>query len=329
MRAVNHVIFNHMTYPLVVETRYSGVNANTKLDSIFEETKKNPESAYVTVFYASAAFKRSTYLQNTSDISFAAAVFIPLVCHSKMMIGVTQENENVCDAGDGAVPNAIQADRTEDSELSNITVEGQICPPTPCANLTPPECGMPKTPPRRVLIMPSDEALEEGYDSDGNLGPFMSESVEDDRFVSMNETAPEAPTDVTPPPADEVESAAASAAPCLDEETMNKMKVSELRNALHARGLSKNGLKAVLLDRLKAAVAEGVPLVADRPAVEVENTAGTDFHPSAYWKEIDPDGEDIDESIMNVDGIQFRAPTTSAEEHDAQYANRPKKKKLC
>ena len=131
-------------YPLVVETRYSGVNANTKLDSIFEEIKKNPESAYVTVFYASAAFKRSTYLQNMSDISFAAAVFIPLVCHSKIMIGVTQESENVCDAGDGAVPNAIQADRTEDSELSNITVEGQIFPPTPCANLTPPECGMPK-----------------------------------------------------------------------------------------------------------------------------------------------------------------------------------------
>ena len=177
--------------------------------------------------------------------------------------------------------------------------------------------------------MPSDEALEEGYDSDGNLGPFMSESVEDDRFVSMNETAPEAPTEVTPPPAAEVESAAASAAPCLDKEIMNKMKVSELRNALHARGLSKNGLKAVLLDRLKAAVAEGVPLVVDQPAVDVENTAGTDFHPSAYWKEIDPDGEDIDESIMNVDGIQFRAPTTSAEEHDAQYTNRPKKKKLC
>ena len=71
---------------------------------------------------------------------------------------------------------------------------------------------MPKTPPHRVLIMPSDEALEEGYDSDGNLGPFMSESVEDERFVSMNETAPEAPTEVTPPPGTEVESAAVSAA---------------------------------------------------------------------------------------------------------------------
>ena len=64
------------------------------------------------------------FLKNTRDISFAAAVFIPLVCHSKIMIGVTQENENVCDAGDGAVPNAIQADRTKDSELNNIIVEG-------------------------------------------------------------------------------------------------------------------------------------------------------------------------------------------------------------
>ena len=58
----------------------------------------------------------------------------------------------------------------------------------------------------------------------------------------------------------------------------------------------------------------------------MENSAGTDFHPSAYWKEIDPNGEEIDKSIMNVGGHQFRAPTTSAADHDGQYADAPKKR---
>ena len=71
---------------------------------------------------------------------------------------------------------------------------------------------------------------------------------------------------------------------------------------------------------------EGVPLIEYRPAVEVQNIAGNEFHPTAYWKDIDPSGDDIDESIMNVDGMRFRAPTTTAEEHEADCANQPKKR---
>ena len=119
---------------------------------------------------------------------------------------------------------------------------------------------MPKTPPRCTLIMPSDEALEDGYDSDGNLGPFMGTNTEYERFVLMDEVVPEAPIEITQPSVAEVESAAE---PCLDEETMKKMKVAELCAALQARGLLKNGLKSILFDRLKAAIAEGVPLVAN------------------------------------------------------------------
>ena len=63
-----------------------------------------------------------------------------------------------------------------------------------------------------------------------------------------------------------------------------------------------------------------------RPAIEVKNSAGNDFHPTAYWKEIDPSGDDIDESIMNVDWMRFRALTTTLEEHEADCVNRPKKR---
>ena len=58
----------------------------------------------------------------------------------------------------------------------------------------------------------------------------------------------------------------------------------------------------------------------------MQNSAGNDFHPTDYWKEIHPSGDDIDESIMNVDGMRFRAPNTTTEEHEADCANRPKKR---
>ena len=49
---------------------------------------------------------------------------------------------------------------------------------------------MTHTPPHCVLVMPSDEALEGGYDSDGNVGPFLSADVEYENLFSMDEVAP-------------------------------------------------------------------------------------------------------------------------------------------
>ena len=45
----------------------------------------------------------------------------------------------------------------------------------------------------------------------------------------------------------------------LNNDSINKMKVSELSEELTLRGLSKNGLKGVLVARLKEAVAEKYP----------------------------------------------------------------------
>ena len=56
----------------------------------------------------------------------------------------------------------------------------------------------------------------------------------------------------------------------------------------------------------------------------MQNSAGNYFRPTAYWKEIHPSSDDTDESIMNVDGIRCRDPTTTTEEHKADCANRPK-----
>ena len=60
----------------------------------------------------------------------------------------------------------------------------------------------------------------------------------------MDEVVSEEPALLTTPPDNGVGSTPESV---LDEETINKMKVAELRIALEARGLSKNGIKTVLI----------------------------------------------------------------------------------
>ena len=94
------------------------------------------------------------------------------------MIGVTRENEKPCDSTNEVVPSLIQTNELEGSQLINITVESETCPSTPCCVLTSGECGMPRTPPSCVLVMPSDEELEGRYDSDNNVRPFLSAYVE-------------------------------------------------------------------------------------------------------------------------------------------------------
>ena len=72
------------------------------------------------------------------------------------MIGFTRENEKPCDGTDEVVPSLIQTNEFEGNQPSNITVESETFPSTPCRVLSPGECGMPHTPPCRVLVMPSD-----------------------------------------------------------------------------------------------------------------------------------------------------------------------------
>lgn len=98
----------------------------------------------------------------------------------------------------------------------------------------------------------------------------------------------------------------------LDEEAVNKLKVSELRNALQKRGLAIAGLKWVLQTRPSEAVKNGVPIVGDIPRNEILNQACDSFQPSSYWNLLEPQYTAIDESNATVDGICFRDPTMPA-----------------
>ena len=71
-------------------------------------------------------------------------------------------------------------------------------------------------------------------------------------------------------------------------------------------------------------MAEGVAILHYFPLAEIENSAGDMLHSGAYWKELEQAGPDMDDSIMNVEGISFRAPTTTAKEHATIFMDRPK-----
>ena len=128
----------------------------------------------------------------------------------------------------------------------------------------------------------------------------------------MDEDAPVAPTTPVPPPE---ETADPSPDPVLDEDSIKKMKVKELREALKARGMSTKGLKAELVDQLVQGVAKGVTVIEDRPIEEAQNNAGDAFAPGYYWKLLETEGPTVDESVMTIGGVRFRGPTVPAQEH--------------
>ena len=67
-------------------------------------------------------------------------------------------------------------------------------------------------------------------------------------------------------------------------------------------------------------------MIENRPAEVINNTYGNTFDPGAYWEELHTVGDAIYESIMNVEGGNFRAPTIPAHEHNTRFGGRPPKK---
>ena len=136
-------------------------------------------------------------------------------------------------------------------------------PLTPTAEI---ELSTPHEPPRRRSLLSLFENLEifdedeDGvcYDSDGNEPPVAS--IHDSSHfetccgdISIHNDTTTTNENIT----------AAEFIP-LDDSHIMSMKVDELKQQLSLRGLSKNGLKAELRDRLKKAMVDKVP-IQDRP----------------------------------------------------------------
>ena len=250
------------------------------------------------------------------------------------MSGETAQDGNDGDDDTYVPQSTIDCSTTISAVNSSVTGTLTPVPGTPNAVLKPIDMGLPPTPTARVPVLPSEDAMDNGYDSDGQLGPFLQDGVSEETNFCMDEApvqGEKAPNVDGTEMAETTENADGSVVPeavdALNDDAIDKMKVVDLRKELGMRGLSKNGNKGVLVKRLKEGIQKNVPLLVDRPTEQMENSAGDGFEAGAYWRLLEATGPPLDDSIMEVDGILFRAPTTTEEEHkNADFDERPKKR---
>ena len=186
----------------------------------------------------------------------------------------------------------------------HATLEGQGDPP--------PQSNLPESPQLQSHLPSLQQLLQDGYDSDSGI----------DHNVAING---EGPLEVDEPDIPEVGASSSTSTGVSDEpnagnfinipeEQLKKLKVVELKSELAKCGQPVTGLKNVLLERLKAALQQRLPLLtqADQAARSVDDLTG--FSPHAHWKALFPNDESVVEP-QNVTGL--RAPTIP--EDDATF----------
>ena len=92
-----------------------------------------------------------------------------------------------CDGNDADPPSDITVDVSQGSVQSNLSDASPATPHTPLSLLTPENMGLTLTPLCRIIGIPSEAILVEGYDSDMKFGPFIQDGVVEEDFASMDE----------------------------------------------------------------------------------------------------------------------------------------------
>ena len=173
----------------------------------------------------------------------------------------------------------------------HATLEGQGDPP--------PQSNLPESPQLQSHLPSLQQLEQDGYDSDSGI----------DHNVAING---ESPLEVNEPDIPEVGASSSTSTGVSDEqnagnfidipeEQLKKLKVVELKSELVKHSQPVSGLKNVLLERLKAALQQHLPLLtqADQAACSVDKA-------SVHWKALVPDDESVVEP-QNVTAL--RAPT--------------------
>ena len=186
----------------------------------------------------------------------------------------------------------------------HATLEGQGDPP--------PQSNLPESPQLQSHLPSLQQLEQDGYDSGSGI----------DHNAAING---EGPLEVDEPDIPEVGASSSTLIGVSDdlnagnfvnipEEQLKKLKVVELKSELAKRGQPVSGLKTVLLERLKAALQQRLPLLtqADQAARSVDDLTG--FSPHARWKALVPNDKSVVEP-QNVTGL--RAPTIP--EDDAAF----------
>ena len=170
-----------------------------------------------------------------------------------------------------------------------------------------------------------EELEQEGYDSDGSLGPFY-DAVEDEEDLEYYEEEEVPSSDGTDADGERAQNVnvdgegngetEGDGAPVIDPplalEAVPGLKVKELKEELGKRGLSKTGLKPVLVERLIKAINDKIPVQQEGVQVEKDDTVpppNDGWHPGSKWVALTPE----ETPLESVTPETFYPPTADSE----------------
>ena len=168
--------------------------------------------------------------------------------------------------------------------------------------------GVPRTSKRAQTIDNISKSLwKDGYNSDGNIGPFSDAvlGMEDDDIEAEDAELPASmlegggKDDSLLPQEDE------NGVPTwyLTNEEIKAMRVDTLKAAIESRGLKPKGKKADLVQMLRDCVAQKIP-ISEQPVANVEEFLG--FPVGTRWKLLSPSSTPSQDPVNE---FNFRAPT--------------------
>jgi len=148
------------------------------------------------------------------------------------MSGETHQNDAPCDKATKPPPEACYDEKLDGSTISTITSALLATPVNQKSKIAPTEMGLPPIPPLPTLKMIDKSLIEDGYDTDCQLGPFVEAGVEAEKIVCMDK----APLESEKPNIRESENVknldtvnAATANPILTNELIDKMALQSSR----------------------------------------------------------------------------------------------------
>ena len=165
--------------------------------------------------------------------------------------------------------------------------------------------GIPDPKPVREILNKDEEKYEDGYDTEGEKGPFY-DAVEDELAapIEADQVDHGLPTSMG---GDGTDTAAPSNEEpdwFLGEDAVKKMKAEELKDAIRRRGVVAKGKKGELQDMLRECVAKKLPIVEGGPTKDAAALGG--FPVGSKWNMLVPLLAAVPDPVNE---FAFRPPT--------------------